>query len=206
MNRLLLLLFLFSLACSTYTPVPYIHERVDRNDLFFPLDTIATGFQPEKGRLNSMQNKWYSKHLFSMDEPVLYNLSDDTLEVYRYTNLGTWNAPYCYRVEKYDTIITITKRRSDGQGGYDTGGIVYDQSRQLTLDQWSQINTKVRDMNFFELKTHDQRGLDGSEWILEGYSKGKYHIVVRWTPRSIDEIIFAETCELFEQIFKEADQ
>jgi len=32
------------------------------------------------------------------------------------------------------------------------------------------------------MPTHTERGLDGEEWILEGFVNGKYHVVTRWSP------------------------
>ena len=31
---------------------------------------------------------------------------------------------------------------------------------------------------------NDQKGTDGSQWIIEGVRGGKYHVVDRWSPTS----------------------
>ena len=55
--------------------------------------------------LNRFTNKWYSKHLFSLGEPILYDKAIKNYEIIRYTNLGTWSHPFTFRVERKDSKI-----------------------------------------------------------------------------------------------------
>jgi hypothetical protein len=172
-----------------------------KGEFYFPLAEEGEGYSTNK-KLDSFQNRWYSKHLHSMNEPILRNRTD-SISIFRYTNLGTWNAPYTYRVEKSNNLVTITYRKTDGQGGYDTGDLVKDKTKTVALHNWDSLQTKIQAIDFWNSQTHDENiGLDGSEWILEGYSNGEYHFMTRWSPDGYGDPKFVEACNYFGEIFK----
>jgi hypothetical protein len=45
--------------------------------------------------------------------------------------------------------------------------------------------TRVNELDFWEAPNpvNDQRGTDGSQWIIEGVKAGQYHVVDRWSPK-----------------------
>lgn len=55
------------------------------------------------------------------------------------------------------------------------------QDFDLSADDSNALGVLIQNLNFFQLSTNDDvRGFDGDEWILEGVSQGKYHLVHRW--------------------------
>jgi hypothetical protein len=155
----------------------------------------------QNGKLDSFQNKWYSKHMYSLKEPILYDKDVDGMEIYRYTNLGTWSNPFTYRIEKRDSLVTISKKRTDGQGGYNTGSLIENVTKTLTISDWNTLKSKLHAIRFWELETHGERGMDGEEWIVEGLKDGQYHFTTRWSPDSYGDKKYVELCNLFETLF-----
>lgn len=183
------LFFISLMACKT----PY----------YFPIE--ETGSRDTQDKLYKFKNEWYSKHLYSLREPILkdFNSKNKDIEIYRFTNLGTWSNPYTYRIEKDGSNISITKRRSNGQGGYHAGILVEDETKVVSELEWNELLEKLKIIDFWNLSTHEESGgLDGEEWILEGYKDQQYHFVTRWTPNynGVNDYVIA--CEFFEQIFE----
>lgn len=133
--------------------------------------------------VDSFVNSWYSKMLFSLQEPVLKNYNGDK-EIYRFTWLRTFNHPVSVRLEKQGGIVKLFSKVCDGAGGYEPGKIIVDTTINLTKKQVDTTNIKLDNANFWTLQTEsrEDNGLDGSEWIIEVFKNNKYHMVVRWTP------------------------
>src|SRR6266496_2966955 len=128
---------------------------------------------------------WYPKHLEAMKEPSLFQQSTNkTVEQYRFLWLRTFHKPIAVRVRKDTAGITLRIIRLSGAGGYDPGRIEHEESLALTTDQWEGFLKLLDKAAFWEIPSaeKDLGGLDGSQWILEGQSGGKYHVVDRWTP------------------------
>lgn len=131
---------------------------------------------------------WYSKHLNALNEPVL----SDTLptKIYRFTYLRTFDNPIVIRIENDNDTISIHWKVSDGAGGYEPGEIIESQSKKLSTEDWELIENKIDSIDFWNLPTNETglMGTDGSQWILEGKSLGKYKVVDRWCGGKISSV------------------
>lgn len=128
---------------------------------------------------------WYPKHLKAMKEPSLYEQrTNDTVEQYRFLWLRTFHKPIAVRVRKDNVGITLRVVQLTGAGGYDPGKIEHDESIALTPAQWDKLLKLLHKASFWDTPATENYpgGFDGSQWILEGQSAGKYHVVDRWTP------------------------
>lgn len=128
---------------------------------------------------------WYSRALKAADEPSLWQMSQEaTGEVYRFTYLRTFHQPVFVRVdftdpEKPAALLKIL----DGMGGYESGAMFEERNLELTQEQAQAFLQTLNRIGFWELPLKgDQIGLDGAQWIIEGISKGRYHVIVRWSP------------------------
>jgi hypothetical protein len=56
----------------------------------------------------------------------------------------------------------------------------------LTAQEAQDFLSRVEKVGFWNAPNpvNDQTGTDGSQWIIEGVKKGKYHIIDRWMPKS----------------------
>src|SRR5437762_6430813 len=123
-----------------------------------------------------------------MNEPRLPALiKDRDLQVFRLTILPTWGNPIAVRVQRTDDKYLIFSRRLDGEGGYNPGRLVEGNDSLLTKADSIRLNSFLSRLNFFQLPVKDEvYGQDGDTWILEGVAGGRYHVITRWCPSTID--------------------
>lgn len=133
-------------------------------------------------------NRWYSKHYKALEEEKLYQKKTDD-EILRFVYLPTFNNPICVRVEKKNNEYLLTVKRTNGQGGYESGRLVYQRKKKITETQWNELMEKVKSSNEWEVFYKEELfgGLDGSQWIFEHLSPQGYKIRDVWSPSSSDE-------------------
>lgn len=145
--------------------------------------------------LSNFVNEWYSTHLASMKEPILYNQIGKGKKIIRFTHLGTWSRPYSYRIENIKGKIIGTYNKTKGIGGYDAGRRIKHEKKELNIADWSLMISKI-DRIFWDIQTHAPDMLeDGEEWILEVLINDKYHVVSRNSPDKCGNEKYAELCK-----------
>jgi hypothetical protein len=150
-------------------------------DSYFPIKQ-KSGAESVK----ELEAKWYGESLKRMKEPRLPSLAKDVgVDVYRTTILPTWGNSIAVRVQKRGMSYSLSARRLGGQAGYDPGQLVETKDIDLNAVDSNTLRTLIQDLGFFDMPSNDEvRGFDGDEWILEGVSGGKYHLVHRWCATS----------------------
>ena len=136
--------------------------------------------------LTAFEVQWYSKSLARMKEPKLPEMAKDKKVIaYRLTIPPTWGNPIAIRIQREGDVYLISSRRLNGEGGYDPGKLVEQKNAKLANADASALEALLVALRFFEMPTEDGTvGCDGDEWILEGVSDGKHHVVQRWCPWS----------------------
>jgi hypothetical protein len=134
--------------------------------------------------LTAFAAQWYSKSLARMKEPRLPEMAKDkTVIAYRLTILPTWGNPIAIRIQKEGDVYLISSKRLDGDGGYDPGKLVEQKNAKLANADASVLEALVVALRLFEMPTEDRFAMsDGDEWVLEGVSDGKYHVINRCCP------------------------
>jgi hypothetical protein len=84
-------------------------------------------------------------------------------------------------VIKYGDTLVVVKadRKAD---------IVYSKEIQLTLTQWKDFVQLLQKINYSSLPSvfdRNERGMDGSEWIVEAHLQEGYRYVQRWGPNEL---------------------
>jgi hypothetical protein len=127
--------------------------------------------------------KWYGESLKRMNEPRLPGFAKDAnAEVYRIMILPNLGNSIVVRVSRRrrGKVYSLSARRLDGQAGYDPGKLVEAKDIELSTDDSKTLKALVQNLNFFQMATDDDvLGHDDDEWIFEGVSQGKYHVVTR---------------------------
>jgi hypothetical protein len=137
---------------------------------------------------NDGQASWYSRQLKALDEPSLWQISQEKKNavIYRFLWLRTFHHPVAVRVAiTPDGAATIFIKTSSGAGGYDPGTLIQNENRTLSRDEVAHLMTQIETANFWRLATCDPKarhGMDGAEWVLEEVDHGNYHVVERWSP------------------------
>lgn len=153
---------------------------------------------------NDSRNRRISNYLFSMNEPVLYTLSEGN--VYRYTNIGSWSKIYTVRLELKHGKVVLDYNETFGNGGT-IGDVLKDSHKELPKKVWDELVQKVDSCQFWTMPTFrifkDILTFDGAEWILEGVSSKKYHFVIRDSPNEMRDENYAALCNYIESLSKE---
>jgi hypothetical protein len=150
-----------------------------QNKLYFPIKS----FQDTSlfNKLDTFQNKWYSEQLGALKEPIIFS-DTSKFEIYRFTWLRTFHNPIAIRIEHRDKNYFMVWKVCDGKGGYAPGKLKVSKIMQINRQEWKKFIKLIRVLDFWSLPTSDYRltGVDGAQWILEGKSENRYHVVDRW--------------------------
>lgn len=203
-------------SCVLFNDLYYTPKK--SNNYYFPLESIEfskrkhdciekkefpCNFNKPNDTLTEFVNQWYSKHLKSMKEPILYKLRNENKKIIRFTHLGTWSNPFSYKIENNNGQITVTYNITKGLGGYNAGRRIKHEQKIITQKKWNVVLQKIDNINFWNITTHDPNMiLDGEEWILEVLINKKYHFVTRNSP-FYDNVKYTELCKLIMNAMKE---
>jgi hypothetical protein len=171
-SALLLLVAVFLVADPTLSP----------QEPYFPKGSLS-----DNPRSDQSRSDWYSNDLKALQEPSLLQLAkNSSLESYRFVWLRTFHHPVIVRLDLApDGTGQLTTKVSSGAGGYDPGHLVENKARPVTREATERFLTKVKQEQFWKLPSYETPatvGCDGSQWIIEGFKDGKYHVIDRWTP------------------------
>ena len=140
-----------------------------------------------KSKVDSIHLRWYSRFLFAMNEPLLYNRQFNKT-IFRFTWLRTFHHPIIVRIEKELNSVFLYWKVSDGAGGYDPGSLIINNKLQIGVSEWTKFISKIDSGNFWKMQRSGSIGTDGSEWILEGCDSTKYYVTSFWSPGHQSEI------------------
>jgi hypothetical protein len=167
----------------------YLNDKIKTDSCNIPLDSNAfyfpiVSFSENKNNwLDTFTDTWYSKMLFALQEPLLYNKTDNKIS-FRFTWLRTFHNPIAIRIENNNHHYKLYWKKSSGAGGYKPGKLTLNKSKEISEKEWNKFIELVNKANFWDLPTdNNSGGLDGSEWILEGTSNEYYHFAFFWSPR-----------------------
>jgi len=205
MKNAIQILFLATILVSCRTVSPELMHKTEMGTLYFPTYEERNGvYHRPNDALSPFVNNWYSKHLYSLGEPVLSNKTNETINVIRFTHLGTWSNPYSYRIERTKSTVTMTYNKTDGQGGYHQGKRIEHRTKIIDAEQWVSVISKMDSIDFWNMETHDKNMIcDGAEWIVEALINGRYHFITRNSPDQYDGKEYAELCNLIVKIYNE---
>ncbi len=188
---MILITFLF-ISCQeqiNISTAPNSEKIIVTDTSFIPKDS-TTFYFPLKSfhdtsntvGLDSFLVTWYSRQLFALREPVIYEDKSQN-EIYRFTWLRTFHNPIAIRIEKHVDEYVLYWKLSNGAGGYDPGELSIAKQKILDKKTWQEFIRRLNQTDFWKLISKEVNfGKDGSEWILEGKAENKYQVVDRWTP------------------------
>jgi len=139
---------------------------------------------------------WYSKHLVSLKEPSLWELSrqDPKVETYRFLWLRTFDRPISIRISVDSRgAVALTTKITNAQGGIEPGRLVQNRTKRLNKDLADWVLGMLEQYKFWDLPSYLEPkegviNLDGARWIIEGVKNGRYHVVDRFSPIERDPI------------------
>lgn len=146
---------------------------------------------PEKSaRESAIAACRYSVCLAAMDEPVLAVTPD--VEAFRFLWIRSFRNPVAVRVERRGGHATLTLKEAQyayrEQAGGHPGRIVANRTRHLSAHEWNTLMHLIQEARFWDpLPRGRSDGLltvsaDGSDWLLEGTTHGRYQVRALWSP------------------------
>ncbi len=155
----------------------FADEASEKTTIYFP---VTKDTERKNGSISEFESEWYSKHLSAMGEPSLSPAKKE-VTTYRFLILPTWGHPVSVRAELSGELFKLTSCRLDGQGGYDPGKVAERHEVTLSKADTAKLSKLLDVLKMFERPTEDtESGMDGDQWIFEGVSGGKYHILNIW--------------------------
>ncbi len=139
------------------------------------------------GTLLSSREGWYGGQLRAMGESQLCESRDHVGTVFRLTWIPSFHPSVTVRIVAAPDGYRLIAKILNGAGGYQPGSVAHDTTITLSDGDVSLLSRLLAEARFWELPTvaapDGTIGFDGAQWILEGLSVGRYHVVDRWTPQ-----------------------
>ena len=145
----------------------------------------------ERDDHNSFINESYSKQLKALDEPSIYaQKHDPSRQLYRFTWLRSFHNSVSIRLEiEKDGSGLLYVKMSNALEENSAEKITKNEIIIIEKEDVHEFLELLAQKNFWKLPSaREIFGLDGAEWIIEGLSNGKYHLVDRWSPEKEDSI------------------
>ena len=139
---------------------------------------------------DKFSSNWYSEQLSAMQEPVIKDVRNT--EIYRFTWLRSFHEPVAIRIYKEGNNATLVWKSCNGAGGNAPGKLKVNHLKKLNDKEWQKFLEMLQMLDYWNMPTNKETfGCDGAQWILEGVSGNRYHVVDRWSP---SDDYYAQTC------------
>lgn len=178
---------------------------------YFP-SQISDSIVDIDDKLDDFRNYWYSKRLAYMNEPILCDKTNNHLNIFRFTHIGSRTNPYAIRVELIDSIVFINYKQTDGNSGEYERPFIKEIQKKMQISDWKMLLSKVEKAHFWDMHTYRKNKynacvpFDPAEWIFEGLKGDKYHFVTRDSPECNNELDYLELCKMFSDFFTETEK
>jgi hypothetical protein len=138
-----------------------------------------------------LQDQWFSTQLRGLRESPLVGRRASDEPVYRFTLLPSFSHPVSVRLTIHrDGTGTVVTSIGKGYGGYSPKGILSHHSHEVKPTQIQELTRLLQISHFWIRPTepNQQRGTDGTEWLIEAAEKGRYHVIDRWEGADMREV------------------
>jgi hypothetical protein len=133
--------------------------------------------------------QWFCGHLRAAGESRLAGE-----RAFRFTYLPTFNAPRVVVVRARGKEWVASGKILGGKGGYEPGKVVRTTERKLSQEEVRLLLQRLENAGIWESTDKQQRGTDGSEWLLEAQEAGRYAFHRVWTPSGSTFPVFRKAC------------
>lgn len=214
--KLIVGLLVFAASCTTAdnsvseqvstAPEQFISSDPDAYFLSSTFDMVAIMSGGSRAEFSGeFYRDWFSRHLIALKEPSLVSkLNPDTFYV-RFLWLRSFHSPVAIRVEiaaLKDAELSFTM--TDGEGGYDPGGVSTSFTRKLTNEEMVTLGELTGRSELCRSRLGKPAAIDGAQWVFEQRHGNNYCAVNKHSPQN-DE--FTDLGRFLLQLsgFKESD-
>lgn len=181
-------------------------QATSKDSLAFYFPSILNDSQNKKVRNPAFRNfeqNWYSSSLYSLKEPILFTKKDNQT-IYRLLWLRSFHPPVSFTLKEFNGNYYLNTKMIDRQPAFypevlgnctESGNLILDTLKKadrlafikfnevlkINYEKWEEFENIIAKNDFWSLSSPipPDYANDGSNWILEGYSKGKYHFIAR---------------------------
>jgi len=169
-------------------PVSSVCPDREWEDYYYPMGIFAGPLARDGGTLlrpfSRMFREGYTASLRALKEPSLSYGKTDADESYRFLFVPSFHGTIVVRVDRTGSEIRLHTAMLSGPGGRD---IVESADLTLQQKQWDDLLARLAAAHFWESRaTHDEIGIDGENWIIEGRLADRYWVVDQWSPPRSD--------------------
>jgi len=126
----------------------------------------------------------YADSLELFEEPILWDGSSGIQAGYRFCTFPSFLAPQTIRLEKRHNQYRLIIRRPKYFGQHRRGKPIVEEISNLNEATWQKFQRLVQAFSFYKMPIEIEERMflvDGTRYIMEGFSEKKYHAVIRNT-------------------------
>ncbi len=218
LNQLLVIVILFiPLTRCNQSSHNYIDNSIEVDALNIPIDSTQAYFPREmfpevkiryiensdstytlkkdiiKDSYEDYKIEWYSEFLYEIREPLLFNRKIEK-EIYRFSWLPSFNNSMIFRIEAQNKKYILYWKTLD----FKVQDKVHEDSKTISETEWLNLKKLLKAADYWNIELGgNERGVDGSEWILEGVTTTKYKVISVWSP---NKGAFREVCSFLTEL------
>lgn len=114
------------------------------------------------------------------DEPPMCRFRETESEGYRFLWASSFNGAALVDIARRDDLVELRSRVLGRSRLYRKGPAVLSTH---SPEDWEKLQQALTISCFWSLNPTDERtGLDGAQWLIEGWRNDTYHWVDRWSP------------------------
>ena len=134
---------------------------------------------PAEAHLDEFRTQWYCAHVLAGGQS---RLAGD--KAYRFIYLPTFDHPRIVTLSQHGADWIIAGRVLSGRGGYQPGKVSRSTERKLSTAEARLLEQRLQNAAVWGPDSvRDDRGLDGSMWLLEAKNGPRYLLHEVWSPR-----------------------
>jgi len=134
---------------------------------------------PQEAHLDDFRTQWYCAQLLASGQSRLAGG-----KAYRFTYLPTFHHPRVVTLSQHGEEWIVSGRVLSGQGGYQPGKVSRSTERTLSTTEVRLLEQRLENAGVWEPDSaQENRGLDGSIWLLEARNGPRYVLHEVWSPR-----------------------
>ena len=116
-------------------------------------------------------DRGYANFMKDFKEPTFLTLYEGDDEAYRFVWIRSFDEPIILRIQNSMAKIKLTVKRGVGRGGYGNGGLIVDQSKDISILAWMKFKSLLEKECFWTLEINPK-----DTYVLNNYS---YYLSLR---------------------------
>ncbi len=161
------------------------YDAVLQQGIYYPSLLFTPEKEPDTTTEASYLTAQFIRYLTALQEPPFKEWVKEAQvqKAYRFTCLPTFAAPLIIKAWRQGDDIQALAKLGSGWGGFEAGQIGQMIRWVMSPKDWGRLNKAVKKTMFWIAPSWLKKsGLDGENWIFEGWDAPRYKGLRAWTP------------------------